>query len=139
MSNWKGYFIKATKTGTIFPMEYIQWDTYSTTPNQREELKAYRDENSRDLIRVTAAGKKTVFSFKTRNNLHLIDRETIQNFFNAGESNIEQRRISLEYWDDENLTYATGDFYRPNTPFNIRKVTKNDIIYKEMTLEFIEY
>lgn len=139
MANWRGYFIRATKTNEVFPMTYIQWESYSTTPNQREELKAYRDENTRNLIRVTAAGKKTVFSFKTRNNLHLADREAIQNFFNRGESNNEQRRIPLEYWDDEKLTYQTGDFYRPNTPFTIKRVTSDDIIYKEMTLEFIEY
>lgn len=136
---FQGYLIKATVTGTIFPHEYIVYDTYDTTPNQREELKAYRDDNTRNLTRVTAAGKKSVIAFKTRDNLHLSDLQALKEFFSANESDASQRKINLEYWDMENLEYKTGDFYRPNMKYTIRKITDNDIIIKEMQIDFIEY
>lgn len=139
MANFQGYLLKATKTGQVFPHQYIVADSFSSTPNQREELKAYRDDNTRNLTRVTAYGKKSVFSFTTRDNLHLKDIEAIQNFFNTNEEDAAQRKISLEYWDDELLTYKTGTFYRPNLAFPKRRITSNDIIYKAITLEFIEY
>lgn len=139
MTDFKGYLIRATKTGELFPHELISYDTYSTTPNQREELKAYRDDNTRNLTRVTAAGKKSVFSFNTRKNLRLSDLQTLKNFFDRNEEIAEQRKINLEYWDMENLTYKTGDFYRPNTPYKIRKITDTEIFVSEITIDFIEY
>ena len=78
MSNWRGYFIKATETGQIFPNEYIAWESYESEPNHREEIKAYRDDNTRDLTRVTAEGTKTSLTFTTRENLHLEDKMAIQ-------------------------------------------------------------
>ena len=58
MANFEGYLFKKTVTqgtSTIdvpFPNRYIALDTWSSTPNQREEIKAYRDDNTRDLTRV---------------------------------------------------------------------------------------
>ena len=63
MSNWAGYLLKAVKTNAIFPHKYIAYESYNTTPNQREEIKAYRDDNTRDLTRITAEGTKSVFGF----------------------------------------------------------------------------
>lgn len=122
-----------------FPNKYIQYNSWSSTPNQREEIKAYRDDNTRNLTRITAAGKKSVFSFKVRSGLHLVDKIEIQTFFSTYELDHEQRKINLKFWDDENNEYKTGTFYRPNMQFPIIKITDDDIIYGELTLEFIEY
>lgn len=139
MSDWRGYFIKATSTGQIFPNEYIAWESYESEPNHREEIKAYRDDNTRDLTRVTAEGTKTSLAFTTRANLHLEDKIAIQDFFTDAESNHLERKINLEYWNDEDNTYHTADFYRPDIKFQIKKITSNDIIYKELKLDLIEY
>jgi hypothetical protein len=139
MSAFKGYLLRATKTNTRFPAKYIEEGTWSSTPNQREEIKAYRDDNTRDLYRVTAKGKKSIFSFSTRPNLHLADKIVIQNFFYENESNVEERKINLEYWDDDNNTYKTGDFYRPNMPFKIIQYSNDDIIYDSFDFDFVEY
>ena len=83
---WQGYLFKKTVTvGTstvdvIFPHKYIALDTWDSTPNQREEIKAYRDDNTRDLTRITAQGKKSVFKFKTRKYLHLSEKQEIQTY-----------------------------------------------------------
>lgn len=137
--SWAGYFIKSTKTGQIFPNEYIAWESYESEPNHREEIKAYRDDNTRDLTRITAEGTKSSLAFTTREGLHLADKMAIQAFFTNGESNALERKINLEYWNDEENTYKTADFYRPDIKFKIRKITSTDIIYQAMDIDLIEY
>lgn len=136
---FSGYLLKAVATNVVFPSEFIKLSSWTSTPNQREELVAYRDDNSRNLVRVTATGKKSIFSFTTRDNLRLSDKQLIQDFFYSAEIDPDQRKIQLEFWNDETNTYVTGYFYRPNMAFPIKRITDNDIIYGELTLEFIEY
>ena len=81
-----GYLLKIANSSIIFPNHYIQYETWKSTPNQREEIKAYRDDNTRDLFRVTAEGRKTIISFSTRPGLNLQDKLIIQDFFNCGET-----------------------------------------------------
>lgn len=141
-SPFRGYMFKATVTGETFPNKFIVFRTWKSTPNQREELKAYRDDNSRDLTRVTADGEKSVFSFKVRPGLHLADKIELQSFFRRAEEGVigrKQRKIRLEFWNDELNDYDTGDFYIPNTDFPIIRITDDDIIYDELELKFIEY
>ena len=140
---FRGYLYKAVKTNEVFPLQYIEYNTYKSTPNQREELKAYRDDNSRDLIRVTASGMKSTMEHKTRKNLHLADMAIIQGWlFRAQEDTEEahiQRKIELEYWDNEQLSYKTGTFYIPNIDYKIIRLTDDDIIYDQIELKYIEY
>ena len=139
MGDFRGYLLKAIETGDIFPDEYIKLETWDSTPNSREEIKAYRDENSRDLTRVTAAGKKSSFKFTTRNKLHLSQKKEIQEFFTNAESDHTQRKVELEFWNDEDNEYKTGYFYRPDMNFPIYKITDDDILYRELTIECVEY
>lgn len=122
-----------------FPLEYIEYESYASTPKQREEIKAYRDENTRELYRITASGMKTKITFTTRANLHLADKIAIQKFFTDNESNAMQRKIYLSYWDDEQNQYNTGYFYRPNMNFKIVSISEDDIIYSKLDFELIEY
>lgn len=139
MANFAGYLLARTADGKQFPHKYIALESWSSTPNQREEIKAYRDDNTRALTRVTAAGRKSIFSFKTRPNLHLADKIAIQQFFTQVETDADERKIQLTFWNEETNSYQTGFFYRPNMPFPIYKITGNDILYKQMTLDFVEY
>ena len=139
MSGFSGYLLRAVSTNTIFPNKFIKLESWTSTPDQREELVAYRDDNSRNLVRVTATGKKSVFSFKTRDNLHLKDKQEIQDFFYNAESDHDQRKVELEFWNDETNSYDTGYFYRPNMPFPIKRIDEDDVVYGELTLEFVEY
>lgn len=139
MSAFKGYLLKAVSTNEVFPLKYMQFNTYKATPNQREELKAYRDDNSRNLTRVTASGKKSKIEFKIRSSLHLEDKMKIQSWFYRAESNHEQRKITLEFWDDENNTYKRGDFYRSNQQYQIIRIEDDDIIYGELDIVLVEY
>lgn len=139
MSAFNGYLIKATDTGIIFPNKYIVYESWNSTPNSREEIKAWRDDNTRDLFRITAQGTKSSFSFNVRAGLHLADKISIQQFFTNAEVNHLERKIQLTYWNDEDNTYKTAYFYRPDIEFTIRKITDDDIIYNEFSISLIEY
>ena len=139
---FEGYLLKATSGGQLFPHKYMQLASWTTTPNQREEIKAYRDDNTRNLTRVTAAGRKTAIQFKTRPHLHLAEKQEIQQFFTSHEYTLQdqaERKIQLTFWNDESNTYETGYFYRPNMEFKIEKITEDDIVYGEFTFDLVEY
>lgn len=139
MDAFKGYLLKAVEKNQIFPNEYINYESWESNPNQREEIKAYREENSRNLHRVTASGRKTALKFDTRPNLHLADINKIRKWFYDNESNHDERKIEIEFWDDDNLKYRTITVYRANPKFKIKKITDNDIIYLSQTIDLIEY
>lgn len=139
MGVFKGYLLKAVETNKKFPNNYILYQSWKSTPNQREEIDAYRDDNTRELFRFTAEGEKSIFSFQTKPGMHLADKMAIQDFFVSAESNHKERKVKLEYWNDEDNQYEQGDFYRPNLEFPIRKITEDDIIYEALTLDFVEY
>ena len=113
--------------------------SWSSNPDQREEIRAYRDDNTRALTRITAQGRKSIFSFATRNNLHLKDKIAIQKWFTEKEVNSTERKIQLTFWNEETNNYDTGYFYRPNMEFKIKSIIGNDIIYDSMQFDFVEY
>lgn len=139
MADFRGYLLKSAETGDIFPHELINYASYDSTPDQREEIKAYRDENSRDLTRVTAAGRKNSIHFSTRPKIHLNDVERIMNWFNGAEVDHDQRKMHIEYWNDEDMEYRTAYFYRPDTKFPKRQILSDDIIYDSATIDLVEY
>mgnify|MGYP003571472550 CR=1 FL=1 len=139
MSNFQGYLFKATDSNQIFPMKYIAYNTWKSTPNQREEIKAYRDDNTRNLTRVTASGTKSVFQFDTRDTITLDEKMEIQAFFTDNESVALERKINITYWNDEENAYKTGAFYRPDIVFQIKHIEGNNIIYSKATIKLIEY
>lgn len=142
-NNFAGYLIGQSKNGVLskLPLEYIELGSYDSTPNQREEIKAERDDNTRDLIRVTAGGRKSAIHFKTRPNLTLDEKIAFTTWFTSRESNTDERKINLTFWNDEENAYKTGDFYRPNMKFPILRIEEstNNIIYDSLEIDLIEY
>ena len=138
MANFRGYLLKASNTGAIFPNRLIEISSFSSTPNIREEIKAVRDDYTRDLTRVTASGLKTSMSFTTME-LDLNELEQVLNFFTEAEVDLLQRKIQLEYWNDESLRYDEGYFYRPDITYVKKEITNDNIIYEPITIELIEY
>ena len=144
-----GYLLKSGNDE--LPNKYIDWNSYDSSPYQREEIKAERDDNTRDLIRVTAPGTKTAIHFKTRDGMHLAEKEAFITWLSSHYVNSDagrlQRRISpLTYWNDETSAYVTstasgnhGGFYVANFKFPIKHITENDIIYGSVDIDLIEY
>jgi len=139
MATFQGYLLKAVATGQVFPHQYIAFKTWESTPNQREEIKAYREENTRDLHRFTADGEKSTLKFETRPSLHLADIEAIDSWLKDAEMKAKERKIEIEFWDDDNHMYRSIVCYRPNPKFKIIRIEDNDIVYDASTIEFIEY
>ena len=139
MDNFKGILLYRTADNKPFPQQYIEMGSWSSNPDQREEIRAYRDDNTRALTRITAQGRKSIFSFATRNNLHLKDKIAIQKWFTEKEANQTERKIQLTFWNEETKNYDTGYFYRPNMEFKIKSIIGNDIIYDSMQFDFVEY
>lgn len=131
--------MKATKTGQIFPHKYIEMGSYASSPNQREEVKAYRDDDSRNLTRVTASGMKSKIEFSTIQGMSLTQKVELMNFFANGESDHKQQKIELEYWNDDTNSYKTGTFYRSNTDYKIIEIEQDNIYYDAIEIKLVEY
>ena len=116
MAKYKGYLLKVKDQ--IFPMKYIKSETYTSTDNQRSELKAYRNTNNY-LIRQTSPNFKTKIEFETPPLL--------------------QRKIKITYWNSEDLTYKNAVVYMPDISYTIKNQMRNELLYNPLKMEFIEY
>lgn len=112
----------------------------TSTPNQREEIEAYRDEVSRDLHRTTATGKKTkqVFGFKPMTHIQLT---ALQNVMKNSLVSEAERKYSVTFWDEEAMDYRTGNFYIPDITYTREWIdTKNNLIhYAAFDMTIVEY
>lgn len=135
MGNFSGYLLKCNNNTDN---SWLLASSYKSTPNQREEIKAIRDENTRDLTRVTAQGTKTVIEFQTLP-VDLAGKKKIQKFFNDAMTDKLQRKVTVTYWNDEDNDYKTSSFYLPDIEFNIDYIDETNIYYSPLTFKLIEY
>lgn len=133
MSNYKGYLLKFGST--VMPNKYFL--EYSSTPNQRMESDAQRDQLG-DLHRTTLPHHKTSITFSTHI-LSLDEKINFQNIINGAMTNSLQRRVPVTYWNDETNSYKTGSFYIPDIEFQVIDADANNIEYNPITVELIEY
>lgn len=132
-NNYKGYLIKFGNT--IMPNGYFS--EYSSTPNQRMESDAQRDQLG-DLHRTTLPHSKTSISFSTHV-LSLDEKIKFQNIINNSMTNSSQRKVKVEYWNDERNSYNSGSFYVPDIEFQVMDANQATIMYNPITVELIEY
>lgn len=141
MSEFKGYLIKAGNSDKLFPHEYINTGTYKATPNQREEIEAYRDDYTRDLTRITADGMKSKIVFSTVDDITLEQKKEIQDFFASCMVDKKQRKVLITYWDDEDNIYETAYFYYTDVQYSINRLDRenNTIRYASVEYSLTEY
>lgn len=135
--DFKGYLLKFTKTGKIFPNKYLNLSSYKTTPQQRTELKANRD-SLNNLHRTTIPNHKTKITFNTTV-LDLAELREILEIINSSYANRTQRKVVVEYWDDELLKYRTMTAYIPDITYTKRKISSDNIKYEPLEISLIEY
>lgn len=133
MSNYKGYLLKFGNAE--FPNNYFA--EYSSTPDQRMDTDAERDDNG-NLQRTTLPTGKTSITFSTHI-LHLDEKINMQNIINSAIVNTAQRKCYVTYWNDETNSYDSGYFYIPDIEFSIMDADKTDIRYNPISIELIEY
>lgn len=136
-TDWKGYLLKF---GTVeVPLSYIKMDEGNEqTPNQREEIKAERDDYTRKLTRVTADGMITKQSFVFRS-MNIKERRALNTVMKKGLVDEKQRKYHVTYWNDENLRYEEGDVYIPDITYKRKEANEKNLIYHEFTMTLIGY
>lgn len=136
-TDWKGYLLKF---GTVeVPLSYIKMDDGNEqTPNQREEIKAERDDYTRKLTRVTADGMITKQSFVFRS-MNIKERRALNTVMKKGLVDEKQRKYHVTYWNDENLRYEEGDVYIPDITYKRKEASDKTLIYHEFTMTLIGY
>lgn len=133
MADYEGYLLKFG--GTIFPNKYIL--EYKSTPNQRLETSAERDQNG-ELQRQTLSSFKTTITFSTHI-LTLAQKQEVQEIINSGMVNTVQRKCQVTYWNDETNSYVSGDFYIPDIEFTVMDASGSKVLYNPISIQLIEY
>ena len=136
MSNFQGYLLKFGSE--VFPNKYLDFDNQASTPNQRAEAEAYVDANN-ELHRITLPKYRTKIEYNTIDDLSLADKIAIQDVMSKGLVDAVQRKYLVTYWNDETNSYETSNFYIPDTTFQIKKITSDNVIYRSFKLTLIEY
>lgn len=136
-TDWQGFLLKF---GAVeVPLSYIKMgDGNTQTSNQREEIKAERDDYTRKLTRVTADGMITKQTFQFRE-MSYKKIKALQNVMKQGLVNEKQRKYNVTYWNLENMRYETGDIYIPDIEYKIVRADENDLIIGEFSMTLIGY
>lgn len=135
-NNYKGYLIAFGDYQ--LPNSFI--DEYPSTPNQRIEKKAFRD-NTEYLQRVTSPNFKTVLKPKIRT-MSLDESILFETIKNHGLLDRNQRKYQVTYWNRETLNYASGEFYVPDIEYVLKHIANEEtgeMTYEAFTLEMIQY
>lgn len=125
--------------GDVFPLEYIHYETYKVTPNQRMDIEAGRDSTGL-LHRSVVSHSATKIEFETP----YMDSNrvgTMMALIKKWWISTQERKIKVRYYDPETDSYKTGTFYMPDIEFNIRNIdTVNEVVnYEPIRIAFIEY
>lgn len=138
MATFQGYLLKlGGSSGTIFPNDFIVYDTYKVTPNSRLDLDSKRDQTG-VLHRTVLKHQATHLKFTLRE-MNLAEHNVILDIIHNAMSNTDERKVVVQYWDDEWSKYKTGTFYFPDMEFSIKAIENRNIYYGELELELIEY
>ena len=135
---FSGYLIKlGGSSGDILPMKSIAAESYSATPDQRLESKAARAATG-VLYRSTCNHKATKIEIET---IPMTNKDLtgLMSLIASRFSDANQRKINLQYYDNETDNYNTGTFYMPDIQYKILRVDGNTIYYDSIRLAFIEY
>lgn len=135
MDDFQGWLLKLG--GQPFSVRYIKLETYKATPNQRTEIDAYRDGDNL-LHRETSPNVKSKVEFETRE-LPLSAMKEIRSLLNGATTSGIERKMEVQYWNDEELSYDSMTCYAPDVEYTIVRVTKNNIFYAPIRFAFIEY
>ena len=132
---FEGWLIKFGST--VLPNKYLE--KYKDRPNQRLELDASRDATAL-LHRQTSPNYKTSLTVPIRE-LYLGEKIVLKAIIDAGMLNERERQVSVTYWNDEVMDYASGTFYIADIEYTIKHVNerKLDMLYESFEIQLTEY
>ncbi len=136
MAQYLGYLIKVGSD--IIPNEYFVFDTYTCTPDQRQDVDSYRDLNQ-NLHRNVADNYKSIVSFQVRANLTETKLRVLINLIQSNYTNTKERKVHLTYFNPDRGNYSVGEFYLVQPNYKIKRAEEEELIYNSFDLKFIEY
>ena len=121
-------------------MKYIVKGGYNSTPNQRQEAKAWQDLKG-NLHRDTAPHYRTKIEFKTVNGITLSEKQEIQGIMNSAITDKRQRKGTVIYWNEEDNEYKQATVYIPDITFEVDEIDelRKNIYYNSIRISLIEY
>lgn len=137
---FNGYLIKlGGSNGQPFPTKLIAVSSYKATPNQRMESKATRSVTG-VLYRTTVSHVATKIEFTTTM-LTNQDVSAVNHLLAAHFIDPLQRKILIEFYDEENDAYREATCYMPDVEYTIDHIDtdKNIVYYDGIRYAFIEY
>ena len=135
---YNGYLIKVG-TYTI-PMECIALESYKITPNLRQDLDPFRDNNG-VLTRNVVTNMPSKIEIKTPY-LYARAMRALMAGIRSQYTNAAEKKASVTFYCPDTDDYKTEDMYCPDFDFEIYRVEPSDYnrtIYKPFTLKFIGY
>ena len=126
--------------GEVFPMRWIEYDTYKVVPNRRQDLNPFRNANG-VLQRNVVAHEPTTIDFSLRS-MYNKDIASVMSFIRSKYTNVKEKKLIIQYYDPEYDNYNDGSFYLdPNVEFPIKTINieKKVIKYGQIKLSFVGY
>ena len=136
---FQGWLIKFGETAV--PNGYLE--QYKDTPNQRIELDAYRDAAVL-LHRETSSNTKTKITVPVRK-LYLGEKILLKAIIDSGivdgEEGKRQRKVSVTYWNSEDMDYKSGIFYIADISYTVSHVDEHklNMVYEPFEIVLTEY
>ena len=137
---FSGYLIKlGGSSGEVLSTNYMKYDSYKISPNQRMETEAGRSVTGL-LHRTTVEHTSTKIEFEvpamTNTQLAAFNYLIKSHFTNPRE-----RKLTIEYYNEEDNDYRVADVYVPDIQYSFERIdlNTNTIYYKEFRIAFIEY
>ena len=138
---YAGYLIKL-KGGTaeVLPMKYMAISSYKANPDQRMESDAKRATTGY-MHRTTVPHTATKIEFETPAQMTNKDISTLNALISGHYTDVLQRKLVIEYYNNETDTYKEATVYVPDVEYNIDRVDNNNniIYYNPIRYAFIEY
>ena len=141
---YNGYLLKIKGTSGsyasdyTFPLEYIQYESFKPI-RAIQDKDAYRDGDG-VLHRNVIPAKIAKVEFQLRENLKASEYNTIMQNITNRYIVPEERKCQIDLFLPETCVYTgTIDVYLPDPEVVIKKVDKNDLIYKSIRMAFIGY
>lgn len=134
---FSGYLIKIGSAN--FPLTYVFTNSYSITPNRRQDLDPFRDADGYLQRNVVNHAPSTIeFKTKPMDNRQLA---SMMEFIRSRYINVNEKKLLIEYYCPDMDAYQSGTFYVPDIQFPINRidVKTGTIYYNSFSLEFIEY
>ena len=133
--SFNGYLLKFGSD--TFDLKYIFKDSYSVTPDRRQDLDPYRDANGK-LHRNVVSHYATTITFQTKP-MWNSELDAMMSFIRSHFENSAEKKLDITYFNPLTNGYSRGDFYMPDIAFPIHMIDGNRILYSSVQLEFIEY